>query len=462
MAARFARKRTALIAIFGLASSLGGFCLASGPALGETIDQALALAYANNPTINAQRAETRAVDENIPIAKSGLRPSVFGNADIGQTLVHANGRDNSLTPGGFGVTLSQALFDGFRTQNTVAAAQASVYASRERLRNTVQNVLFDGASSYMDVIRDQAVAGFRAQALEFLNEQVRSERARFDVGESTRTDVALAEARQAGAVAQLNSAQAQLQSSIAVYRQIIGVLPRKLKVPGGVDRYLPSAVEPSLVIAFAEHPAILATRYAVDQAEWNVKTAESDLLPRVDLEGGVNRRYNQTFHGQITDSASVTARLTVPIYQGGRVSAQVRQNKETLGQRWIEVDATTDQVRAAVVSAMAQLDAARASVIANESQASAAQLALQGAVEERNVGQRTTLDVLNTQQDVLTAQISLAASRRDVVVAGYALLSSIGRLDPDRLKLAVARYEPQEHYNAVVDKWYGLRTPDGR
>ncbi|MFZ1814100.1 MAG: TolC family outer membrane protein [Rhizobiaceae bacterium] len=445
----------------------GLFALGPTAAGAESISEALALAYANNPTINAQRAATRAVDENIPIAKSALRPQVSGNADIGKSWTETNiglnaGRTITLQPGGFGVTISQALFDGFKTRNNVEAARAAIYASRETLRNTEQNVLFDGASAYVDVIRDQAVAAYRAQSLEFLNEQVRSERARFQVGESTRTDVAQAEAQQAAAVAQLNGARAQLQSSMAVYRQIIGKDPQKLKNPAGVGKLVPSQLQRALDIGFAEHPAILATKYLVDQADWNVKSSESDLLPRVTLDGAVNRRFDSSVNGQVTNAAQITARLTVPIYQGGRVSAQVRQNKETLGQRWIEVDQAVDNVRAAIVAAFSQLEAAKASLVANDTQLRAAQLALQGAVEERNVGQRTTLDVLNTQQQVITAQISAAASRRDVIVAGYALLSAIGRLNAGQLNLAVAKYEPEEHFTAVVDKWYGLRTPDGR
>lgn len=449
------RRRLAVAAVSAL------LALPAGGAGAETIQEALALAYSNNPQINAQRAATRAVDEGVPIAKSGLRPSISASGDIGQSWSDT-GRSTHLTPGGFGITISQALFDGFATQNDVAAAQAAVHASRETLRNTVQNVLFDAASAYMDVIRDQAIAGFRAQSLEFLNEQVRSERARFQVGESTRTDVAQAEARQAGAVAQLNAARANLKSSIAVYRQVVGKDPARLQRPAGVGRLLPRTLDAAFETAFAEHPAILAAKHLVDQADWNVKSAESELLPRVVVEGSANRRYNQTFHGQITDSASVTARLSVPIYQGGRVAATVRRNKETLGQRWIEVDQSVDSVRAAVVSAFSQLEAAAASVAANQEQLRAAQLALEGAVEERNVGQRTTLDVLDTQQDVIDAQISLVTAERDVIVAGYALLSAVGRLDADRLQLAVARYEPADHYRAVEDKWYGLRTPDGR
>lgn len=455
---RFGRAGPGLRA--GLA--FAALALAAVPARAETLAEALALAYVNNPDLNAQRAATRGVDENVPLAKSGLRPVVTGSADYGKSWTSTGGVSTVLAPGGFGVSISQALFDGFATRNNVNAATSAVLASRESLRNTEQNVLFDAASAFMDVIANQAIAGYRAQSLEFLNELVRSEQARFQVGEATRTDVAAAQARQAAAVALLNTARAGLKSSIAVYRQVVGKDPHNLVNKSGIDALLPRSLDKALTIAFEEHPAILASRYLVDQADWNVKSSESQLLPRVTLEGQANRRYNSTFHGQELDNAQVTARLTVPIYQGGRVSAEVRQGKETLGQRRIEVDRSVDQVRAAVVSAFSQLEAARASVVANEAQLRAAQLALQGAVEERKVGQRTTLDVLNTQQQVIDAQIALASSRRDVVVAGYALQSAVGRLDATRLKLKVAVYLPEEHYDAVKDKWFGLRTPDGR
>lgn len=432
------------------------------PAHAETISEALALAYSNNPTINAQRAATRSVDESVALAKSGLRPQIEATADYSKVHSTANHRSTTLNPYGFGVTISQFLFDGFKTYNNVSAAQAAVYASREVLRNTEQDVLFDGASAYMNVIRDGAISNYRAQALEFLRELVRSERARFDVGESTRTDVAQAEAQQAAAVAQLSAARASLQSSIAVYRQIVGKDPGKLKNPRGVNHLLPNLLQESFDIAFSEHPAILATRYVVDQAEWNVKSAESDLLPRVTLQGSSSKNFNSSVQTRSSSSTSVTARLTVPIYQGGSVSATVRQNKEILGQRWIEVDQTVDSVRAAVVSSYSQLQAASASAEANRAQLRAANLALQGSIEERRVGQRTTLDVLRAQQDVITAQVALATAERDIIVAGYALLSAIGRLNAERLELNVVKYEPEEHYIAVKDKWFGLRTPDGR
>ena len=202
--------------------------------------------------------------------------------------------------------------------------------------------------------------------------------------------------------------------------------------------------------------------YGIDVSYLQVKVAEGALFPTVTLQVGAQQAYNQQITVPKQFAASAIAQVSVPIYQGGRVSATVRQNKEVLGQRRIEVDEAVDNVRAAVVSAYSQLEAAKASVIANQTQLEAANLALQGAIEERKVGQRTTLDVLNTQQEVIDAQIALAQARRDLVVASYAALSAVGKLDVPTLKLAVARYEPDDHYQAVKDKWYGLRTPDGQ
>jgi outer membrane protein len=476
------------------ASAFVALMILSPLARAESMAEALALAYTNNPTLNAARAQTRAVDENVPIAKSGMRPFIEGTADVSsvwqetstpgrvQQVVGFNANPNPggpayipqyasfpiprttshLQPYGFGLTLSQALFDGFRTRNNVESAQSAIFASRETLRNTEQNVLFDAASAYMDVIRDTAVVGYRQKALGFLEEQVRSERTRFDVGESTRTDVAQAESSRALNQSLYEAAKAQLQTSIAVYRQIIGADPKNLKAPAGVGKLLPGQIDRALDIAFGEHPAIMATKYLVDQADWDVKSAESELLPRLDLQASTSTRFSSRISGDQTEERSIGARLTVPIYQGGRVSATVRQNKEVLGQRWIEVDETVDSVRAAVVSAYGQLQAARASIEANRAQVRAADLALQGTIEERAVGQRTALDVLESQQAVLNAQILLATSERDAIVASYAVLSAIGRLSSDQLKLAVVRYNAEDHYLAVKDKWFGLRTPDGR
>lgn len=450
--------------------SLGIVGLANTQVFAETINGALASAYNNNPTLNAQRAATRAADENIAIAKSGYRPTITANANIGLSRVATNNPPSlfsagntvtELAPGGFGVTVNQTLWDSYLTRNSVDAARAAVRASQEALRNAEQNILFNAATAYIDVLRDRAILGFQRKNLEFLNEQVRSEQARFDVGEATRTDVAQARASRAEARALVSNAAATLKSNEAVYRQIVGNNPARLRPVKGVARLVPKATKSGMSIALAEHPAIKSTEHIVDQAVFNVKAAESGLLPRVDLQGNVSRNFDQSSTASVTESSSVTATLTVPIYQAGQQAATVRQNKEVLGQRRIEVDQSVDNVRAAVVSAYSQYQGAAASLEANQAQLRAANLALAGAVEERKVGQRTTLDVLNTQTQVINAQIALANSSRNLKVAGYAILSAIGRLDAKRLGLRVAHYDPNLHKEAVQDKWFGLRIPSG-
>ena len=444
-------------AIFVSATVLG-----SGTVGAETILGALAKAYQYNSTLNSARAGVRVTDENVPIAKSGQRPTVTGNASL--DYVSSTGR--RLTTGSFGVEIRQNLFDGFQTRNNVRAAESRVRASNESLRNQEQNTLFDAASAYMDVIRDRQIAVLTERNLQFLTEQVRAARSRFEVGEGTRTDVAQADASRSSAVAQHSLARARVQSSSAIYRQIIGDDPRNLKGTAPIAKMLPGNLASAIALGESGHPAILATQQLVDAAAFSVKSAEGQFLPQISASAGLSRNYSNTLPGVATDGTSDSARigatLTVPIYQGGRASAQVRQSKESLGQARIEVDVSRDQVRAAVVSAWTQYIAARESVSANRELISAAQLALNGVTEERNVGQRTTLDVLNAQADVITAQINLASSERDVVVASYAILSATGRLSAERLGLQVAIHRPQEHYDAVKDKWYGLRTPDGR
>lgn len=435
----------------------------------ETILGALAKAYGNNSQLNSARAGVRVTDENVAIAKSGWRPTVTGSASIDYTSRRQGDISQAITTGSYGVQINQTLFDGFQTKNNVAAAEANVRAQGESLRNTEQNILFNAASAYMDVIRDRQVATLTERNLQFLTEQARAARSRFEVGEGTRTDVAQADASRAAAVAQLAAARAQAASSAAIYYQVIGDEPKNLKAASPLAKLLPKSLNGAIAIAREQHPAILATQYLVDAAGFSVKSNEGALLPQLSASAGVSRGFSDSVpseldtgpNGAIT-TATIGATLTVPIYQGGRVAAQVRQSKESLGQARIQVDVSRDQVRSAVVAAWTQYTAASESVSANRAMVAAAQLALNGVIEERNVGQRTTLDVLNAQADVITAQINLASSERDVVVASYGILQATGYLSVERLALNVTKYRPEEHYNAVKDKWFGLRTPDGR
>ncbi|MFU0503681.1 TolC family outer membrane protein [Pseudaminobacter sp. NGMCC 1.201702] len=455
---------------FFAAILMSATALSTATVSAETILGALAKAYQNNSELNSGRAGVRVTDEGVAIAKSGYRPIVVGSSSINYT----SQAGTRLTTGNFGVEIRQTLFDGFQTKNNVAAAESQVFAANESLRNTEMNILLNAATAYMDVIRDRQIATLRERNLQFLNEQGRAARSRFDVGEGTRTDVAQADAARSLAEAQLAAARAQASSSAAIYRQIIGDDPGNLRGASPVAKLLPASLDQAFALAAAGHPAILATQHLVDAAGFAVNAAEGALLPQISASAGVSRNYRETRGGfdpitglpggdsTANTAATIGATLTVPIYQGGRASAQVRQSKESLSQARIEVDVRRDLVRAAVTSAWTSYIAARESVTANRSAISAAELALNGVIEERNVGQRTTLDVLNAQSDVIDAQINLANAEREVVVASYAILSAIGQLSATRLGLQVTEYRPEEHYEAVKDKWIGLRTPDGR
>lgn len=455
-------------------------CMVSVPSavLAATLQEALVQAYQANPTLNAQRASTRASDEGVPQALSGYRPQISASADSGVTgtrnrgLRSTTGTYSTVETGtvtaSAGLSVTQPLFDGFRTKNSVRAAESNVLASRETLLNTEQNVLFDAVEAYMNVLRDFAILDLNRNNVDLLDEERRATKERFDVGEVTRTDTALSESRLAAARSQLSVAEANLKASRAIYRQVIGAEPTRLHPSQPIDRLLPRTQQEALEIAYAEHPAVRAAFHAVDVAELNVRVIQGELAPSLSLQANAGYQWDENHVSPGTDNYSRTAQgsvlgvLSVPIYQGGQEYSRVREAKEVLGQRRLEAEAVRDQVRAAVVSAWGALEGAKAQIVAAQAQVEASTIALAGVREEQRVGQRTFLDVLNFQQEQLDARTALITAQRDRVVASYALLQAIGRLNVARLGLKVPTYDARIHYDQVRDKWVGLRTPDGR
>ncbi|WP_431190531.1 TolC family outer membrane protein [Bauldia litoralis] len=448
--------------VFLVAASVCG-----APASAESLDSAMASAYTNNPDLNSARAQLRAIDEGVPRAKSSYRPQISLSGDIGASTSRSKlfpEWSTGSTPRGVTLAVEQPLFLGFRTKNSVKMAETSVKAAREQLKLVEQQVLFDAVSAFMDVVRAQVVVNLTAQNVEFLREQVRAAKDRLEVGEGTRTDVAQTDARLSQGMSDYASAVSDLNRSIAVYVQVIGHKPERLGAVNGIEKLIPASVDAGLATAQASHPGIIAGLYNIDVASWNVRISEGATLPTVTLSGSVTHRDNGVdgIGSSWNDTAAITGRLNVPIYQGGEVAADVRQLKETLGQRRIELDSTRAEVRQRLISTWGALDAAKAVVRSAALQVSAQQLVLSGVIEERRVGQRTTLDVLNAQQDLLAAQVEQVTAQRDRVVAAYALVAALGKLNAQSLGLPVTVYDPDQHYDAVKDKWMGLRTPDGR
>lgn len=442
----------------------------------QTLEQAITAAYVNNPTLNAQRAAVRATDENVPKALSGYRPTVTGAASADKTALTTTTGPSTLggfaIPGGksnallnqstLSLTINQNLYNGFRTGNNVRAAEAQVRQSQETLRATEQQVLLDAVTAHMNVLRDEALVQLQQQNLASLGEQYRSAKDRFEVGEVTRTDVALAEAASAGGRASLIQAQSNLNTSRAVYRQVIGAEAGKLSPGRPIDQLLPRSYDFAITDGLQRNPSVVSAQYAVDFAALQVKVAEGALLPSVNAQGVLQRANEPSSQAKRQDEASIGLAATAPIYQGGAEYAAVRQAKEVLGQTRIQMDVTRDQVRALIVQFWSQLEAAKSSIQAAQTQVNAQTIALKGIREEYKVGQRTISDVLLAQANLVSAQSTLVNAQRDRVVASYAVLGSIGHLDMDSLGLQVATYDPEEHYRQVRDSWGGLRTPDGR
>jgi outer membrane protein len=445
-----------------MAGSVAAALLLVSPASAAKLVDALAWAYSSNPQLNAARAELRATDEGVPQAKSGYRPSIFANAQAGITrLDNEIGGSETRYPRSVGLSIEQPIFLGFRTKNSVRAAESSVLAGRESLRNTEQGVLLDAVTAFMDVAQAQAIVSLRSQNLEFLREQRRAANDRLNVGEGTRTDVAQTNASVSQGLSDYAAAVATLAAANATYQMVIGRPPDTIGAVKSVDGILPRTLDAALSLGHVNHPAITNANYNIDVASFNVKVIEGEFLPRVTVTGEVAHEDNDSAAGW-TNSASIVGAVSVPIYQAGEPDARARQAKETLGQLRIQHDLARDQVRQTIVAAWAQLDAARAQIKAADEQVAAQQLVLSGVIEERNVGQRTTLDVLDSQQDLIDARIQQVQARHDRVVAAYSVLSAVGNLSAVKLGLAVAIYDPKEHHRLVRDKWGGLRTPDGR
>jgi outer membrane protein len=426
----------------------------------ETLKEALGAAYKFNPRLDAARAIQRATDEEVPRALSGYRPSIVGSADTTYEIntikpAGALGSTTESNPRGYAIGLTQPIFRGFRTKNAVSLAEANVRAGWEALRVAESSVLLEAVTAYMDVVRDQAILTLRENNVTVLTRDLKATEERFKVGEVTRTDVAQAQARRAGAVAALDLARANLKSSRAAFERVIGHPPSRL-VEAKPSALVPKSQAESTEIAARESPLVVAALYREQAARFNIDLIRGERLPTVQLEANYAKRFDPSPEIESNESTTLTGRLTVPFYTGGEVEARVRQAKQTHLQRLQEIEQARSEVQAQVVTAWAQLQAAKAAVESDEASVAANKIALAGVREEERVGQRTLLDVLNAEQELLNSEVTLATDRRNVVVASFALVSAIGRLNAQELGVAGLVYDPEQHYQEVRNKWFDL------
>jgi outer membrane protein len=442
------------------------------------MEGALARAYQNNPQLNAQRAIVRQSDEGVAQAMSGYRPTLSANASIGRQYTDtkqtipptppllptgaAFAAQGLTTPRSVGISAAQTLFNGEQTSNKVREAESQVSQARETLRVMEQSVLLAAATIYMDVSRDAANLEVQQNNFRVLQHMLTDTRQRFDVGQITATDVAQAEAQLAAGEATLHAAESTLMTTRANYRRIIGNDPGNLAPASPVERLAPPTLPAAIALSSAQNPSVTAAMYGVDVAQLQVKIAEGALWPSLAFQGSVQKQIESTVTTPKLNTDTMMLNLSVPIYQGGAEYSAIRLDKEAVGQQRLNVDQVRDQTQANVVQAWGQLLASKAQVAAAERQGDASERALTGVRNEALAGQRTTLDVLNSQQTLVNARVSLITAQHDRIVASYTLLSAVGRLSAQVLALPVEIYDPSVHYHQVRDSWFGLRTPDGQ
>lgn len=465
---------------FGLGAVAALAPLCAAPARAESLESALAAVYESSPALNAERARLRATDEELAKAQSGYRPAIGIDADFGVSTLEtgvknprlASGADPRLfqiqqqaaaykindgrtNPGGYSVTVTQPLFEGFKTVNAVKGANASIMAGRESLRDAEQKTLLEAIKAYMGVLRDSSVMTLRQQSLEILSKEAHGTQERFAVGEMTRTDVAQAATRTAEAKAAVELAKATLRASLADYQRLVGHVPAAVTGPTGYEQHLPARIEDAIAAAVSRNPQVLAAAYQEKAAAFEVNRTLGEMLPQARFQASHNERFDPSVQLNQTTNESASVRVNIPLYQSGEIEARVRQAKQNRQGRIQEIVAVRETARAQAISAFAQIQALRAQVAAVRQQARAAAEGLAGVREEQKAGQRTLLDVLNAEQEQTNARIASVNAHHDLVIAAYSLLSAMGQLTAAQLDLGVPLYDAQAHYNQTNGRWSG-------
>ncbi|MBL8658481.1 MAG: TolC family outer membrane protein [Rhodospirillales bacterium] len=436
------------------------------PAAAQTLEEALAAAYALNPRLAAERARLRATDEEVPQALSNWRPTVEAFGVVGKRWLDGNnhtvfGAENQdLLPRNYGAQITQPLFRGGQTIAQTRAAENSVRAGRAQLDSIEQQVLLNAVTAYMDVYRDQAVLDLQIRNEQRLARQLEATRDRFQVGEVTRTDVFQAEARLAGATAARVGAEGALERSRATYRNVVGQVPGLLAQPS-IPRDLPNTLDQAVTTAKRQNPDILSAEFVERSSLDTVDQVRGELLPSMNLQGTAQRDHEATFEGARTDELAALININVPLYESGAVYSRLRQSKQNVVENRKLLDQTRQDAVEAATSAWNNLQTARAALTSFRKAVQANDVALEGVQREAEVGARTVLDVLDAEQELVDSQVNLVRAQRDEIVATFTLKTAIGELNARALALPVEYYDPTVHYDEVRNRWFGSDSVGG-
>ena len=424
----------------------------------DTLENALTKAYEYNPTLKAARAGTQAIDENVAIAKSGYRPKLSIDGGYTDTKINTtiptkpiDGYNRSLT-----ATISQPIFSGFKTVNSVKSAKSYAKASQASLMATEQNILLLAARAYLDVLQDEAIVKLQKNNEKLLKKELDETEERFKVGEVTTTDVSQAKASYASAQSQRISAEGNLEASKAVYKQIIGTEPKNLSEPQNIEKLFPKTLDEAIAYAKEHSYELKAARHTLKAKKYDVSTSKGDLLPSVNAYAMAGRIKTQNYiyeKNPTNDEVELGVNFSVPLYNAGSSRAKIRQSKYYRWQAQENLLNTEDSLYSGLTSAWEYLSANKAKINSVKAQTKAYQVALDGVREEESLGNRTVLDVLNQYQYLLNSKVEEVTTRHDYYVSGLTLLQEMGKLTAKDLKLKVDLYDANGKYKETKGKW---------
>lgn len=428
------------------------------PVNADTLKTALEKAYDYNPALKSARAKAQAIDENVAIAKSGYRPVLSVNGGYSDSKINTNssqpvvdGYTRSLT-----ANISQSLFSGFKTINSVSSAKSYRKASLAELMATEQSVLLEAAVAYLDVLRDEAIVKLQKNNEKLLKKELDETRERFNVGEVTTTDVSQAEASYASAQSQRISAEGNLEASKAVYIQVIGEAPKNIVAPEEIEKMFPTSLEGALEYAKEHSYNLEAAKHNLKARKYDVRTNRGDLLPSVDAYASAGRIKTQNwteYKNPTNNEVEIGVQFSMPIYNAGASRAKIRQSKYYQRQAREDLMNTQDALHADITSFWEYMSANKAKITSVKAQIKAYQVALNGVREEEALGNRTVLDVLNQYQYLLNSEVEEVTTKHDYYVSGLNLLMAMGRLTAKDWKLDVDLYDADAQYKETTNKW---------
>jgi TolC family type I secretion outer membrane protein len=447
--------------------------LFSAPAAAEDLTSVLAEVYRSNPTIEAARSELRSQDEAVPQAQSNWRPTVRVQGSVTQSYQQEQTRvgeqSTTRTPGTASIEARQPIYEGGSNWAELSRAKNAVRAARARLETTTQDVLLRAVRAYVAVWRDQRILELNEQNVQALRTQLEATRSRFEEGFVTDTDVSQAQTRLSQARARLQQARTQLQDSFAQFQEVVGRRPGELAAVSVPDS-LPAERAAAQAAAREGAPRAEAARFRSRAARDSIRRAEGRLLPSLSLSARASTTTglgdDETTSAGTNDaiereSASVSLELSIPLYQAGQATSQVRQAKSAANQRRLQVREAVREVEREAETAWNAFTGTRAQVDELRQAVSNAERALEGVEAEHRAGTRTVLDILDAERELTNARVELANAKAEAELAAYRLLRAIGGLSPDRLGLDVDVYDPLRHYGEVDGLWWGLTPPGG-